>query len=559
MVKHNRFFRTLALAAILSLLMIAITATPALAAESLSVSPSKGEVGERVDVSGTGYDPGDVVYIYFSGEEADVGDDIDDLNAYEKVKTTTAQLPTGDYPGRIDAYFLVPSTLEDGDEEEDVHGGDYFVYSTYTTGGDIEAMDEYTVIGIAQIDPDEGPVGTEVEIQGTGFDRNEDITIEFDNVDQDIESGDEDADTRGEFTCTILIPESTAGDHNITAEDESRNEGRATFTVTPEIIIDPEEGTVGDEVTVTGTGFGNRKDITITFDDDEVDISGDEETDTKGSFEATFDVPEVGPGTYEVKAEDTSNNEAEATFEIATSVSISPTTTMDSPGHVGTDITISGIGFIANHAITITYTTEPVVFTTTSGSDGSFSYTFGAPPSAGGVHTITATDGTNSMQTSFFMESAPPQIPPPLLPYLDTKADSETYFDWEDVTKDINGAAEQSLPVTYDLQIATSDQFTEACILVNKTGLTTSEYTLTEAEALESTSEEEPYYWRIRAVDAASNASAWTGAGTFHVGFIFGFPEITGWVLYVLIGVGALVVFFIGFWIGRRGGGGEYY
>ena len=49
--KYNKIFRTLVLTVILSLLVIAIPATPALAAESLSVTPSKGEIGDEVDVS----------------------------------------------------------------------------------------------------------------------------------------------------------------------------------------------------------------------------------------------------------------------------------------------------------------------------------------------------------------------------------------------------------------------------------------------------------------------------------------------------------------------------
>ena len=52
--KYNKIFRTLAFAIILTLLMVAIPVTPALAAESLSVSPTKGAVGDEIDVSGSG-------------------------------------------------------------------------------------------------------------------------------------------------------------------------------------------------------------------------------------------------------------------------------------------------------------------------------------------------------------------------------------------------------------------------------------------------------------------------------------------------------------------------
>jgi len=38
--------------------------------------------------------------------------------------------------------------------------------------------------------------------------------------------------------------------------------------------------------------------------------------------------------------------------------------------------------------------------------------------------------------------------------------------------------------------------------------------------------------------------------GTFFVGFVF---ELTGWILYALMGLGGILLFFIGLWVGRRG------
>lgn len=543
--KHIRVFRTLTLAIILALLMIAITVTPALAA-SVTLSPVKGEIGTRINVGGSGFTG--TVYIYFSSQEADTSDYIDDLDVWEEVRTTSASIEEG-YEGTIDTYFNVPDSLTDGTEEEDVHGGDYFVYTTQTREGRILTVDEFTVIGIT-IDPVTGVVGTEVEITGSGFDGREDITIKYDGKTYtgDIE-GDKETDSGGEFTCTIAIPASTKGDHTINVVDESRNEGEAVFTVVPKITISPASGKIGDSVTVSGTGFVKSKGVTITFDGDEV---ATDETDTYGSFEADFKVPEVAPGSHDMKAEDASRNSASAKFTITTSISISPVTSVASPGHVGSEIIISGTGFKANHEITITYESEPVTFTITSEADGSFSYTFKAPPSLGGTHTITASDGTSSMQVTFVMESTPPEAPQPLLPYMSSKSDSKTHFDWEDVIDD-------SKPVTYDLQVATDKAFTASSMVLERTGLTTSEYTLTEAEKLESTGKDAPYYWRLRAVDSASNVSEWTGAGEFYVGFIFGIPKLEGWVLYAVIGAAAIVLFFLGFWVGRRGGGGGEY
>jgi hypothetical protein len=539
------------------MLSVAIPIVPASAStgyEDITAVPSNGAVGDYVEVEGTGFEPGDRVYIYFSNEEADEGDDVDDLDSYERVAAPYAGGSGDPDEGDISADFNVPDELTDGSEDIDVTGGQYYIYATYDSdGGEIFALDDFNVIGIS-ITPTKGVVTTEVRVSGSGFDDNKDIEIRFGNASVDISRGDDETDNSGSFTSYFNVPESTAGKHTITVE-VNNDEGEAEFTVEPAIEIDPEEGAVDDRITVTGTGFAYRKDVTITFGGIEV---GGETTDSSGSFEAQVNVPEVAAGEYEVEAEDESNNSASATFTMSTEVNISPITSVNSPGHVGMDLTISGSGFKPNYEIEITYASTPVTFTTTSESDGSFSYTFKVPPSIAGEHTITATDGISSMSVSFVMESTPPETPPPLLPYMEGKADSQTYFDWEDVVADTDGVVEQSTPITYELQVATDENFTNK--LVNKTGLTTSEYTLTEDEALESTNKEIPYYyWRVRAVDAASNASQWTGAGTFKVGFSFSFPGLSGWGLYVLIGVGAVVLFFVGFFVGRRGGGGDYY
>jgi len=543
---YNRFFRILATATIFSLLMLAIPATSALADKVLEVNPEKGEIGDYVDIEGTGFTPAVAVYIYFSSQEAEVGDEIDvEVTSYERVKTAIVQGLTDPDPGTfeyIDA-FAVPTELTDGVDDEDVHGGDYYIYATYSGDDRIEAVAEFTVIGIKQLDPAEGPVGTRVEIKGVGFDRDEDVTVYYDGVEETIVDGDEDTDSGGEFTCEILVPESTAGAHTITVEDESTHGGEATFTVEPGMTLSATAGAIAAEITASGTGFGENVDITVTFGDDEVDIiGGDDNTDANGSFEAVFAVPELGPGTYVVEVEDDDGNTVVAEFTITTDLIITPLYTAVSPGYVGAQVTISGVGFKGDSQITITYASEPVVFTTDSLIDGSFSYLLTIPPSQAGPHIITVTDGIipTPMQVTFYMESTAPAIPQPQLPLLDGKLE-DGRFDWDEVI-------DLSLPVTYDLQIATNANFTN--ILVEQTGLTTSEYTLLEEEELESTSEEEPYYWRVRAVDAASNASGWTGAAAFHVGFSF--SGIPGWLLYTLMGVGAVVIFFLGFWIGRR-------
>ena len=540
--KYKRIIRILAIAIILPLLMVVIPANPAHAAyyEDIYLDPDSGEIGDYVYVDGYDFNESTAtltieVDIYFSSDETEAGYRIGgnyEVTIYEKVKSTVWVDTYGEF---TNARFKVPTELTDGDDEEDVHGGTYYVYVTYEGETRIRAVATFTVIaGEIELDYDEGPVGTEVEITGTGFTEDEDITIEYDNEDVDIESGDTETDSDGEFASTILIPESEVGDHTITVSDESGSEAEAVFTVECKITISPTSGPPDTLVTVSGTGFKASKYITITFAGSEVNTTpASIKTNSAGSFSGTFAVLSLIGNTYQVKASDDTNKYA-VNFTISAGATLSPTT-----GDVGTTLTISGTGFIASGTVTIKYD-DVEVKTATADTNGAFAATFNAPASKSGEHTILVSDGTSTKQLTFTMESTAPPIPTPLLPKMGVKAKAEAYFDWEDVTDD-------SLPVTYTLQIASDKDFTT--MVLEKKGLTKSEYTITTAEKLPSTSKEAPYYWRVKAVDGASNESGWTGAGSFYVGFSF---ALTGWILYTLIGIGGLLLLLIGYRLGRR-------
>jgi hypothetical protein len=552
-VKYNRFFRILAVAVVLSLLMIAIPAIPASAAPVISLSVEKGGVGDKVTINGSGFPIGskDQRYeIYFSSDALDVGEELDYYSHYYKL-VNDVYTPQGS-GSFLQKVITIPAVLDDGDNVADVQGGSYYCYVTSGGKEEVMASAEFTVIGVNELNPDSGPVGTEVEISGVGFDGGDDITVKYDGNEVSIVSGDRKVKTSGIFTSRIDIPPSAAGAHTITVEDEAQppHSGQIQFTVDPQITLNPAPASAGDELTVSGTGFGVRVGIFVYFAGDEIYIIGDNETDASGSFESTFLVPsDMLPGSYDVEVEDDDGNAADMELEVGAGLTVEPVTTTSSPGHVGDTVTVSGNGFEADHDITITYTSTPVEFFTTSLADGTFSYPITIPPSAAGEHTISATDGTNTKEVTFIMESIPPEAPAPLLPEMDTKAKSKAEFDWGDVSDD-------SLPMTYELQVATNSQFTADSILVSKIGLTTSTYTLSDEEKLESTSEEAPYYWRVRAKDGASNPSDWSSGSRFIVGSGFSMP---GWLLYTLIAIGAILIFFLGVWIGRRSATSEDY
>lgn len=536
----------------------------------IKLDPDEGKIGDWVELDGSGFTANKIIYIYFSSDEVNIGNHIDDeVTAYENIGIARIEAD-----GEFDTVhrFRIPDKLVDGEDKEDVHGDVYYVYVAYYFGNkSIVAVDKFVVIdGEIELDPDKSQVGTEVEISGKGFRTSQKVTIKYDGNVVDIASGDGETDSDGKFSCTIIIPESTAGNHTITVIDESGKKLEAEFSVESKVTIDPTSVAAGNAVTVHGTGFGENERVTITLDDDEVFTTPTViHTNHDGSFDGSFVIPSYPPfyppytggSTSKVEARDESFNVAEAQLTIlATSaaqvtpatpagISLYPTTSPTSPGHVGMELTADGTSFRANAIVTITYSNREAitVATATTDANGNFSATFTTPPSLAGDHTITSTDGTNSVTSIFIMESEAPSMPVPSQAVVVTTPEARAYFDWEDV-EDASG-------VTYTFQAASDSDFTT--IVLEEKGLTDSQYTITREMELESTTKEAPYYWRVKAVDGASNESEWTPTGLFYVGLTWtSTPGSTlgRWVIGISIGIGliGLLVCILGFWLPRR-------
>ncbi len=537
--KVSRISRILALSVILALL-IPLLPTPVHAAEYLFVSPREGRIGDRIEINGAGFKEDDSVFIYFSSQKAELGDLIDtDVTAYEHLFVVTTD--EGGSFERVYAFFL-PDALTDGEDVEDVHDGIYYIYAVYFRSYQIVASAVLFVLdGEISLDIEEGVVGTEVEISGVGLRPEQSITIQYDEADITTSGGDSQSDKNGDFTCTIVIPESSAGRHVITAVDETGNTPDTEFTVTPMITVDPTEQLTGSEVQVIGTGFAARGDITITLDGEEVTTTPlPLSANHYGSFEGSFLVPTSGSfGDRTVEARDDSSNKAQAQLAIQGGIMVSPTTSLTSPGYAGMELIIRGSGFNIGSTVTITYSDngEDTPVTTVTTDDGDFRVEFIVPPSAAGSHNITADDGTSTVTAIFIMEAKSPPTPIPLLPEVAATTGARAHFDWTDVSDDSG--------ISYTLQVAVDTNFN--AILLNRAGLETSEYTLTEEEKLASSQEDAPYYWRVKAVDGALNDSGWTYPRLFYIGFSWSALPVWAW--YVLGIIVAAVLGILGYWL----------
>lgn len=519
------------------------------------VFPSEGTIGDTVRVAGEGFnkstaDSDKFAAVFFSSEEATTDDDIDvAVTRYELV----AEGVWLDGKGEFDISFEVPDELNDGDNEEKIHDGLYYIYVCHYIGNAvaprIRAVAEFDVIlGDIVFDPDEGAVGTSVEITGTAFYPDKDIAIYYDGIDMTIDRGDTETDGSGEFTAYVTIPKSTTGEHNIVViQDE--NSVSAGFTVEPEVTINPTSGVPDTLVTILGTGFDKKESIAVYFDISEVASA---QTDSLGDFVTTFKIPELGAGLYEIEIDDGED------VQIAKFSIISPTKPPSPPpppepaqlpavieinrlaGNVGAEVVASGTGFLESGVITIQYDGE-LLASADIDAEGEFLLSFRVPVGEHGDHIMIISDGLNTKELTFTVESEAPAAPELLLgtPIV-VKEGDELLLDWEDVV-------DKSMPVSYALQLAQDERFSAGSVFLDKAGLADSEY-LIEASTMKLLRPRRSYYWRVRAVDSASNIGEWTRAAEIKIAPVSTMPA---WLMYTLAVLGALFILFIWYMIRR--------
>jgi hypothetical protein len=498
---------------------------------TLWLSEDSGYVGDEIYVTGTNLTDyaGDWIYIRYETYDGH----------YETVDRERVE-SDGSF---ISDYFKIPESCK----------GDHYIGIDNNESGTPFLKDTFTVSPKVEIiDPEdaEGYVGDEITVKGTGFAEDEaDIEIWYyrdstHHVDFTVAGG---ADEYGSWEETFTVPDSVKGSHKIDADGRKSDHtivGDDSLTVQPKIsLLDEEgneidEGRVGQQVTVSGTGFrSSEENIRITYDGDEVDQIIEADTDTYGSWEATFEVPPCVKGSYEVDARGRYTTYAEVanvTFTVGPGISLNPAS-----GHVGTTIAINGTGFAANELVTIAYdgVTKTTARTTSEGSFADVSFEATHTQSAHTTnHTVVATDGSGNIASAkFMMESNAPAKPTLDSPangsrigFIGSQAPS---FQWTAVT-DPSG-------VSYKLQIATDAGFANL-VVPDISGLTATNYTLPEGQALTYGT----YYWRVKAVDGAQNDSGWTAASSFKSGLLPLWAFIVIVVIVVAL-IAALVYLFI--------------
>jgi len=468
-----------------------------------TLSAETGGVGDTITVTGEGFTAFGSVSVLFD--------------------STTLVTVTANSNGAISTTITIPAAAR----------GIHSIVGRDNTSTAIDSASRTFTINQSRItlSPSSGPVGTSLVITGTGFTASTTVDFEFDNA---AFAGTTSAptNTTGGFTKTgVIIPTVTAGPHTITARvsGDSVVFGEATFAVQARIILTPSSGTAGQLVTVTGSGFYPNAAIVMAYDALSLPLApGNVLSLPNGTFTAQFTVPGAAAGVHTVTAADGLGNVVTATFTSVITATISPETSEASPGFVGQDLTVMGTGFVPNGTVTFKFGTETKA-TVTATATGGFTATFKAPAVAKGNHTITVADSITTRTFTYVMEGNAPAAPALSAPPTTPKPKQPVTFQW--------GSVSDPSGVKYTLEIATDANFSN--VVLRKTGLTETSYTMTEAEKLPTVPQKTPYYWRVTATDGAGNVSAPSTARTFAVGFSL--QDVPMWA-WITIGFFAIVI-----------------
>jgi hypothetical protein len=347
----------------LIILLLAVCLTPMpVAADSLSLNISEGIVGTNVTIpSVTGYGLGN--YELYWGET-------DILIGQGELKQGVAAIA-----------FIVPEAARGKHKVTLKVAGNFF-------------NTDFTVIPAIGLSSSQGTVGSNLTIAGKGFNVSEsNIQVLFDG--NPVQSGIV-AGSKGSWQITVKVPASSGGQHTIDAggtTPASEVEDK-TFTVNPEIEINPASGWVNTVVGIYGSGFSSGEtNIKVTYDGGTV--KSDIAADARGSWQSSFSIPSSSRGGHEIRAYGAMTNESNiqsVSFSVSPGMKIEPVSGyLGGAIYVGDSLYVSGVGFDANETgIKVTYDGALAVSDITADTKGSWSGILSVPSSSKGEHIIDA-------------------------------------------------------------------------------------------------------------------------------------------------------------------------
>jgi len=341
-----------------------VNATPLFAVTTwLELDPTSGVVGSATAASGTGFAATSPIGFTLDGATATSTCSTDSTGSFSSCSVDIPAVPNG------------PQTMVASD-------GTNTATATFSVGASVAVA------------PSSGVVGSTPSATGAGFIASAAISFTLDGV--SASSPGCAADASGSFDCTVTIPAVPNGDESLVASDGT-NAPATPFDVLASISAAPASGIVGSTPSVSGAGFAASTEITFTLDGTAAGASCTSGSD--GSFDCAVTVPEVPAGAQSLEASDGTDS-ATTFFTVDPAISVAP-----SSGPVGTGLTITGTGFEATAALTVSWDVTQTICSLSSDATGYFQCTATVPDSPVGANSVGAHQGSYTPSTTFTVTS----------------------------------------------------------------------------------------------------------------------------------------------------------
>jgi len=230
----------------------------------ITVSPESGTVGQAIAINGTGFGSREAgIKVTFDGE-------VRNQNIF------------ADADGCWNTYITVPARTR----------GRYLIDASgaLTRARDVDEVTFTLVQGIS-VDPTSAYVGDTIIIKGGGFAPGETgIQVSLDNV--PVPTPTITADVYGCWESSFTLPASAYGNHTVSASGPTTAAATTTLTTKARITaVSPTEGAPGDQISLTGNGFGSSKKLTVTLGGIPVSALSSDRTQFNGDVVISFRVP----------------------------------------------------------------------------------------------------------------------------------------------------------------------------------------------------------------------------------------------------------------------------
>jgi hypothetical protein len=431
-----------------------IFAAPFSVVSGLSLIPGTGQAGCSVNISGSGFTAGASVPLLWDN-------------------TTLLATPIANSTGVINASVVIPAGVRGN-------------HTISTIGGARSTV--FNLVSKIALSATSGGAGFVVGITGSGFGASTQVNI---GGITDLAPFSATTNASGIFAATFTVPASSPrGEYTLTASDAGGS-AAAVFTVTQSLILTLPAGKTkvspGDVIVISGQNFTPGL---VTFKLDGAAAAGlYGAADSAGIMaNVNFIVPATRAGLHTLTAISSDMVEATAQF------TVEPAVTINSPNCTpGSSVIISGAGFAASSAITITLGSGPAIAMTTTDSSGSFGNTsVTIPASASGDFLLTARDAASNFAGALLTVQsnwAANLIPAPGAQDVPV---NPTSFNWDDLA----GAT------GYEFQIAAGNTIPAGTATVSLTQ---------SAHSVSNLANNTLYTWRVRAM-TGTVAGEWATA-----------------------------------------------